>query len=363
MNNNDDFNLFFNKLFTKNIDYNLFKNVPNTFYDIELFTLIDVNNVDKCCKYCNNDDYPIRLFNHCLKHISSLKIKELYNDATSKIEILSDSDNTTLKLSVGKAIAQLKSNINHYKKINKINQKTFCSEIDNNNNHNNKFIINNCLSYDMLAKEYNVEKYIKTEIDYTFDVKNVKCINEHSLNLLKYRQMLYEYKYLEYFFVENKSYKIHIDNAENIYTKLLESNSLKDGIISNIELEKGFFINTTKYRSDIYLDVKVLNKEDTYIRTIIEVDESQHYNSDKAIYNDRIKDIYWVQNNFAIIRVDIGYRKVNEDDIRDVIRHLMQIHLSGKQLYIFSERYIMSHEIVHKYGKGIHITRDMLGEI
>ena len=182
--------------------------------------------------------------------------------------------------------------------------------------------------------------------------------------------MIYEYKYIKYFFIENKSYKIHIDNAETIYTKLLECNSLTNGIISNIELEKGFFINKNRLRSDIYLDVNVLNKKDTYIRTIIEVDESQHYNSDKAIYNDRIKDIYWVQNNFAIIRVDIGYRKVNDYDIRDVIRHLIQIHLSGKPLYIFSERYIKSHEIVnkhvkdiHKHGKGIHITRDMLGEI
>jgi hypothetical protein len=258
-----------------------------------------------------------------------------------------------------KIITKLQTNIKYYKQINKDNSKLLYS----NDNSNSKFIINNCLAYYMLVKEYNVQKYIKKDIDYTFDVKNVKCINEHSINLLKYRQMIYEYKYLKYFFIENKSYKIHIDNAENIYTKLLESNSLKDGVISNVELEKGFFINNTRLRSDIYLDVKVLNKKDTYIRTVIEVDEGHHYNKDDAICNDRIKDIYWVQNNFAIIRVDICNRKVNDDDIRDVIRHLIQIHLSGKPLYIFSERYIKSHEINHKHAKGIHITRDMLGEI
>jgi hypothetical protein len=356
--NSRDIKITLNKIFKKEFEYtNSVDEFPSEFYNIELFKSIDGNSANIYCKHCSNNDYPIRLFNHCLKHIYLLNLKDLYNDAVTQMDTLNNNEKDLLRLSLIKIIIKLKLNINGYKKINRDNFDLLNLKFTD-NNHNGKFIVNNCLSYDALTKEYAVDKYIETDNNYTFDEKNIKCINTHSINLLKFRQMLYEYRVIKSFFIRNKLYKIHIDNAEIIYTKILECNSLKNGIISNIQLEREFFIDDTVYRSDICLDIKLLNKDDSFIRTVIEVDENHHYNDDDAINNDRIKDIYWVRNKYAIIRVDIYNRKVNDDDINDVIRHLIQIHLSAKPLYIFSKRYIKSHEVVNKFAKGIHITRE-----
>ncbi len=137
---NNEFKYVLNKIFSKGNDYKKwYDDYPSNFYNIELFMLIDGNSANKWCKHCNNNDYPIRLFNHCLKHISLLNIKDLYNDAKTQMVTLKENDINILRFSLIKIITKLKYNISEYKKVNNVT----CIKISDNggDTYNNKFII------------------------------------------------------------------------------------------------------------------------------------------------------------------------------------------------------------------------------
>jgi len=374
----DDFMRDFKKIFTDGSTYDkkLDKLPNNIFFNIKLFELMN----SKQCIHCKESYYPIRLFAHCIKHFNLLNLTQLGNDAKSQIDQISNKDEISKRdfyVSLCTSILKLKKEKYLIKTICKKNErlhksdKMICTKLmEKFGKFNQKFIKNNDVLYDDLMKEYNKREYLEVDNLDEIDVKNVKLFNENILNVLKYKQLRTEYSFLKQFFIKNKVTDCHLDNSEYIYYKLLENNKLS-ACISNLELEKTIKIVDSSgkehsYRADLYLELKTFHKtlyknmKSELIKVIIEVDESHHLTDTKCIKNDIIKDQYFIKNGFCIIRVDIARRNINDNDIKDVIKHLVEIQCSRHLRYVFSKAYIKSHDINNQYthNKGIHITRE-----
>jgi hypothetical protein len=379
----DDFVRDFNKIFTNGYSYDKsYNEYPNNiFFDIKLFKLMNSTQ----CIHCKNNYYPVRLFGHCIKHFNLLNLIQLGNDAKSQMDlILNKIDKCNLYLSLFTSILKLKNDKYLIKTICKKNEmlykkdNTICTKLmEKFGKLNQKFIKNNDILYDDLMKEYNKHEYLEVDNLDRIDAENVKY-NDNILMVLKSKQLRTEYSFLKQFFINKKVTDCHFDNSEYIYYKILENNNLS-ACISNLELEKTFKIidcsgKEHAYRVDLYLQLKTFHKtlyknfKSERMNIIIEIDESHHLTNTKCIINDINKDMYFIKNGFSIIRVDISRRKINDDDIKEVIRHLVEIQQSRKLRYVFSKAYIKSHDINNKFthkkvSKGIHITREMLGEI
>jgi very-short-patch-repair endonuclease len=374
----DTFIQSFNNIFTDCTYRESYDKLPNNmFFNIKLFELINVSQ----CIHCKNNLYPIRIFGHCIKHFNLLNLILLGNEAKKQMELLNKSDNSDLYLSLATSILKLKKEKNLVKNIYKKNEylhkndKMICTKLmEKFGKYNKKFIKNNDILYDDLMKEYNKDYYLDINNLHTIDAENVKY-NDNILNVLQFKQLRTEYYFIKHFFTNNKITNCHFDNSEYIYYKLLENDKLS-ACISNLELEKTFKIHDCSgklhaYRVDLYLELKTFHKslykniKNELIKVIIEIDESHHLTDKYIIINDINKDLYFIKNGFAIIRIDIARRKINDDDIKEVIRHLVEIQHSRNLRYVFSEAYIKSHDINNKIThnkptKGIHITREQL---
>lgn len=363
----------FNTIFTDCTYRESYDKLPkNMFFNIKLFELINVSH----CIHCKDNLYPIRIFGHCIKHFNLLNLILIGNEAKSQMEILNKGDKRDLYLSLFTSILKLKKERNLVRikcKKNEYlhkNDKMICTKLmEKFGKYNEKYIKNKEILYDDLMKEYNKDYNLDDANLHDIDAENVKY-NENILNVLKFKQLRTEYSFIKNFFTSNKVTNCHFDNSEYIYYKLLENDKIS-ACISNLELEKTFKIqdysgNLHAYRVDLYLELKTFHKslykniKNELIKVIIEIDESHHLTDKYIIINDINKDIYFIKNGFAIIRINIAYRKINDNDIKEIIKHLVVIQESRSLRYIFSQAYIKSHTFTNKATKGIHIAREQL---
>ena len=308
------------------------------------------------------------------KHYEKLDSKDLSDKAMTEIKKLKVNDVAILIVSVYKKLINIKSKIYNISiKVNDYNKiKYNCSLFTNDNNEfiinqNKQFIKNNILSYYELVKfykrdiSYNIIKYTKNT--------NKNLLRENIINLLKYKQLKYEYKFIKRFIIDKMYTRNHYDNSEYIYQKILENEHISD-ILFDIELEKTFIINDRNFRADLFIELNLPfidvndNIKFEHMKIIIETDEKHHFIKDdesEYIINDKIKDLYWVQNGYSIIRVDLKNKKINDEIINIVINYIFEIIESKRPLYIFSDEYIECHK--HLKGSTIILPQHLKDSI
>ncbi len=336
-----------------NRDY--FEPIIETLFNIRLFEIL---NRDKCI-YCG---YFVRKLGHCFFHLDLLNRDYLINNANKIINNLNDTNKMLLKLSLLKKIKQLcvdrvkynrkyRSEKKDYKKTNMKHHETI--------QLNKQYVQNNIIMYKELIKS--TPDISSLNFDLIQSKSNVKLIDKCQ-NSFKLVQLRNEYKYVIDYLTVKTLPNVKNDNSDTLLMEIMKNKYIMS-FCKIIERERAFKINNHAYRVDIFL--RLNTEHNDFIDVIIEVDESHHFtNEESQLSSDHAKDKYFVLNGFSIIRVDLIDDKFTLKVIKSTLNYLTYIIKNYKHIYVFSDKYIRIHnKTINKKSKGIHITRDMLGEI
>jgi very-short-patch-repair endonuclease len=351
-----DPNILYDKFVYRNLTYkDYFENIIETLFNIRLFEIL---NRDKCI-YCG---YFVRKLGHCFFHLHLLDKEYLINNANKIINNLNDTDKMKLKFSLLKKVKKLCVDNLKYKKkyisdkeendkINMIQHETI--EL------NKKYIKNNIIMYIELIKRTPDIKSLN--YDLIQSKSNVKLISKCQ-NSFKLVQLRNEYQYIINYLTFKTLPHIKNDNSDKLLMEIMKNKYIMT-FCKIIERERTFKINNNAYRVDIFL--RLNTEHNDFIDVIIEVDESQHFtNEESQLLSDHTKDKYFIQNGFSMIRVDLIDDKLTMNSIKNTLTYLIYIIKNYKHIYVFSDKYIEIHNrIINKNSKGIHISRNMLGEI
>ena len=371
--NNEDLNVLRNEL----LKYKLFN--FNIIYNADLLTesynvsnrFINVFNVynSKLLEYINKSECVIcnlkivKGYGHCIKHIKNIDIIKLHNELKEIYNNLTDIQKINIKLSIAEIMVKIKTNKMELKqKINKYKQKYIISnEIIN---KNKDFISKNKILYKKLMRAYTYTDNERKELfkqgnlinyKYTYetDDKFLLNINQNVINICRFKQIKYEKTRLCSFFnnidiIPN----IYISNSDILIIELLKHELLSRKILY-LEREKSIRINTSTYRSDIFMIIET-NKYNL-LPVIIETDEQHHNNNENIINNDIIKDKYFISNGYSVIHLEIS-NNLECKDLSITIDKLIDLIELNRPVYYFNDKYIIN----HNGDIGLVITKKML---
>jgi len=310
----------------------------------ECFTLINEKYNELIIKYFNikSKTYKIHQKINATTRIFSKNVYKFPYDYEYLMKTYYETVDNDTDLDDNNSNDDSNNNSNNDSNNNSNNDSNNNSDDDTNTNNNNN---NNNDSKD------------DTNNDSKDDSKDDTNDNINEFDLIRIKKRLHkEIKFYQSFLKFRHLAHPRIDPSEYIYDAICEL-KLDFNMIS-MELEKSFKINKTNYRADLYLQL-LSNKFESF-KIIIEIDDDSHLNNLISIDNDMIKDKYFLENGYCVIRYPIT-EKINKYDINFILNLIRKVIDKSKPIFYFPKKYINTHQI--KKGSTIKLNDDYYNDL